>query len=166
MAVDMSQMQGLRSAAMVPPLLALFAGGGEDGDGANQGNFGQDVLMKAPTSERHGLLEGHLIQLVAKVLRIDQSRLGAQQPLNSLGIDSIMAVELQNYIKGSLGLSPSIADLLKGVSVADLTAQFLPEFQDEDAAVADILADVEDLSDEELAALLADELLAEPEAQD
>ncbi|GIV97567.1 MAG: polyketide synthase [Herpetosiphonaceae bacterium] len=161
MSFDVQQLQAMRTASMVPPLLTLLADSAEEGapSGIQQGSYVQEVLLKAPAAERPAILEAHLLGLVARVLRIDQSRLTPHQPLNSLGIDSIMAVELQNYIKGSLGLTPSIANLLQGATVAQLAAQFLPELEAEDEQIAELLAEAENLPEEELEALLADELL-------
>jgi len=142
-----------------PPLLSdLLAVEARDTDSAaGKSSFVTEVLLVAPLEEHRGLLETHLQTLAAAVMRLDRERLPVAQPLNTLGIDSIMAVELQSKIQGSLGVAISVADLLRGLSVADLAGQFLPQLQVADPAdeeVAELLAETETLSDAELEALL------------
>ncbi len=159
-AIDWQQLGQATPAGMQPPLLSdllateAAAAGAEAGSGAN---FATEVLLVAPPEERLTLLETHLQTLTAGVMRLDRERLPVQQPLNALGIDSIMAVELKSKIEGSLGVTVSVADLLRGLSVADLAAQFLPQLQatvPADAEVAELLAETGELSDTELEALL------------
>jgi acyl carrier protein len=99
----------------------------------------------------------HHRQLVARVLRLDPSRLAADQPFNALGLDSIMAVELRNRIEGSLGTGPTVVELLQGASLASLAAALLPRLAVDETAGGDLEAladDLEALSDQEIHALL------------
>ncbi len=133
--------------------------GGTGVESMSKTDFLEKVWGQATPEEQPRLLETHLVELVAHVLHLDRSRLDAHQPLNTLGIDSIMAVELSNKISGSLGVSVSIADLLRGLSIADLVEKLLPELA-EDAEVTELLAEAEQLSDQDLEALLSEERVA------
>jgi acyl carrier protein len=107
--------------------------------------------------ERRAALTDHLRELVARVLRLDPSRLAADQPFNALGLDSIMAVELRNRIEGSLGTGPTVVELLQGASLASRAAALLPRLAVDESAGGDLEAladDLEALSDQEIHALL------------
>src|SRR5207244_8964479 len=54
-----------------------------------------DALRAIKQEERQALLESYLQKQVARVLRIAPSRLDWQQPLSTLGLDSLMVIELQ-----------------------------------------------------------------------
>ncbi len=132
--------------------------GGAETDQGGAAVFVQEVLLTAPPDERLALLESKLQGMAAESLHLDRSRLDVHQPLNALGIDSIMALELRGRVKDGLGLPISVADLLRGLSVADMAEQFLPQLEaageEEDAELAEIMAEVESLSEAELQALL------------
>ena len=88
----------------------------------------------------------------------------AHQPLNRLGIDFLMAVELKNRVEADLETSVPVTALLQGPSLSQLATQLLEGL---DAPAADatlapeeaedgIEAQVEGLTDEEVDALLRD----------
>ncbi len=89
---------------------------------ASGGTLAQELAAIADPAERQGRIADYLRRTVAGALRLDQSQLDPQQPLNTLGIDSIMAVELKNAVEGALGAVVPIVEWLKGASVADLAA--------------------------------------------
>jgi acyl carrier protein len=65
------------------------------------------LLAAEPGRPRRLLLESHLREQVAQVLRLSPSRIESHQPLKSFGLDSLMAVELRNRLEASLGVSLS-----------------------------------------------------------
>jgi acyl transferase domain-containing protein/NADPH:quinone reductase-like Zn-dependent oxidoreductase/acyl carrier protein len=65
----------------------------------------RQALLGAPIGERLPLLEAHLQEQVARVLRMATSRVDRGTPLRSLGLDSLMAIELRNRLEDSLGLT-------------------------------------------------------------
>jgi amino acid adenylation domain-containing protein len=94
----------------------------------------KDALLAAEPDERRRLVEGYLRNQVAHALKLPDSRLDSEQPLNMLGLDSLMAVELRNGIEGDLGMTIPIIAFLQGPSVADLSTQLLDQLQEGDAA--------------------------------
>jgi acyl transferase domain-containing protein len=94
------------------------------------------ALASAAPAERATRLREHIRHQVADVLGLDSSAvLKDDQPLTELGIDSLMAVELSNRLKTSLGqsLAPTLA--FEFPTLGGLTAHLL-ERVDGDAAAA------------------------------
>jgi len=140
----------------------------------------RETLAAAESEARKGLLEAHLRELIAEVLQVPVSRLEPKTPLGSLGIDSLLSLEIRNRIEGSLGLSLA-ASLIwshptpSALAVYLLTRLELPASVEAGATVTSTGAgdaspappssrdaveveQVADLSREELQRLLDDEL--------
>ncbi|UQA61058.1 type I polyketide synthase [Polyangium aurulentum] len=65
------------------------------------------ALRAAPHGERRELIEAHIAAELGRVLRMDASRVDPRATLSSLGMDSLMGLELRNRLEGSLGLQLS-----------------------------------------------------------
>ncbi|QDL09624.1 AMP-dependent synthetase [Brasilonema octagenarum UFV-E1] len=63
------------------------------------------ALLDTSPEKRQGLLKSHLQNLISKILTVDPSQLDWQQPLTSMGLDSLMVIELTNLLEQSLGCS-------------------------------------------------------------
>ena len=81
----------------------------------------QAMLAEAP-EQRLALLERHLFELVSRVLRIPTSRLERTAALGSIGLDSLMALELRNLLEDSLGMSFPVTLIWNHQSIAALAA--------------------------------------------
>jgi acyl transferase domain-containing protein/acyl carrier protein len=110
------------------------------------------ILLMAP-AERTVCIESCVQAATAHVLRVDAGRVSTDDSLSSLGMDSIMAVELKNRIARLLGVQVSIVELLKGCTLAEVARQIERDIAD--ASVADLLSKVEQLSPEETRTMLA-----------
>jgi acyl transferase domain-containing protein/acyl carrier protein len=64
-------------------------------------------LARAGAAERHQLLEGVVRDGVAKVLKIAPARVDVRRTLGSMGLSSLMAMELRNRLEATLGRSLS-----------------------------------------------------------
>lgn len=93
----------------------------------NKENLTQEALLDTAAQDRQPRLESYFQECVAQVLKIPPSQLNLQQPLTSLGLDSLMAVELQHGIETDLGLVLPITKFLQGDSIAQLAIAILNE---------------------------------------
>ncbi|MEO1083007.1 MAG: KR domain-containing protein, partial [Acidobacteriota bacterium] len=128
-----------RNLSVVPKMLEpLFEAASEE-DGANDRLAGaddegsvDDILAAAP-AERPALLTERLRELIAGVLRLDARELDPEQSLSSLGIDSILTVELQSRIESTTGIRIGLPKLMQGPSVIDLGELVLAQLPTDDA---------------------------------
>jgi phthiocerol/phenolphthiocerol synthesis type-I polyketide synthase C len=79
-----------------------------------------DALRRAGRQERQRALQSYLRDQVARKLDLTPSRLDIQLPLNQLGVDSLIAVELRAQIEHDLGIVVPVVQLLDGPSVSSL----------------------------------------------
>jgi len=102
----------------------------EETEGAEEslsgGSSVRQQLIAAGAAERVELMQTHLAAQVARVLGADLEKLDVDRPLTELGLDSLMAVELRNWIEGDLRLSLPTVELMRGPTVAQL-AEILVE---------------------------------------
>ena len=175
--VDWRQYRQFYSVVSESPLLSQLAS--EETDVQTQaGHPGEkrDTLLAAEPAARPGLLQSYLSDQVARVLGLSASRLDVEQPLSNLGLDSLMAVELKNRIAVDLGVNVPMVKFLQGPSVVQAATQILDqltaelssssaqlasvtqsqkEYEDGDAN-GQLLAKLDQLSDEEVNSLLTD----------
>jgi phthiocerol/phenolphthiocerol synthesis type-I polyketide synthase D len=59
------------------------------------------------------------------VMGFDDADLPADRPIVHLGLDSLMAVRIKNAIQADLGVALPVADLLQGLSAAELETEVL-----------------------------------------
>ncbi|AUX47811.1 6-deoxyerythronolide-B synthase [Sorangium cellulosum] len=78
------------------------------------------ALSGARPDDRAGILEQHLREQLGGTLRQDPSRIQRRAPFRSLGLDSLMAIELRNRLESSTGLRLSAALLFTYSDVASL----------------------------------------------
>ncbi|HEX9840752.1 MAG TPA: amino acid adenylation domain-containing protein [Anaerolineales bacterium] len=85
----------------------------------------QATLLATEPTERQRVLEDFLQRRAARILGMDPGRLGIHQPLDTMGLDSLMAIELRNSLESELGVKLSVASLLRGPTVSGLAAEAL-----------------------------------------
>jgi acyl transferase domain-containing protein len=78
------------------------------------------LVLAAGPAERHALVESHLRREVARVLGFSPGRLDVSQPLSTMGIDSLMAVDLKQRIEADLQISVPLIKVIEGPCVTDL----------------------------------------------
>ncbi|CQD09704.1 Beta-ketoacyl synthase [Mycobacterium europaeum] len=108
-----------------PPLLAELGVARpdekpRDGDAPGPGSGLRDALWEAVPEQRRRLLESYLCELAAGKLGLSPSTLDIQAPLGSLGVDSLITLELRMQVERDLGVVVPVSRLMKGPSVADL----------------------------------------------
>jgi acyl carrier protein len=128
-------------------------------------------LKQQPASDRLPLLIAYIQDEVAKVLRLEPSKLLLEQGFFDMGMDSLMAVELKNRLEVSLGVSlpvtltfefPTIKDLAEYLA-KEVMGWELPAFDDtklpkKEDERTEALSEVEQLSDDGVEASIAEEL--------
>lgn len=66
-------------------------------------------------------LDAYLRRGLARVLRLPApAQIDEHAPLTSLGLDSLMALELRNRVEAETGAAPAVVELLRGISLARL----------------------------------------------
>jgi acyl carrier protein len=97
-------------------------------------------------------MENATAEALAKVLKLSVEKVDKSRGINFLGIDSLMAVELGRAIQARFGVEVSTMELLSGPTVIQLAAMLLEKV----VATGALASDLEDMSEEELDALLAE----------
>jgi acyl-CoA synthetase (AMP-forming)/AMP-acid ligase II/acyl carrier protein len=95
---------------------------------AKEESFIRKVLLALKPYERPAVLEVYLKEKVAAALNIAPSMLRPRRPLTSLGIDSLMAVELKNRVESDLGAALPATIFLQGHNFSQLAEQISNQF--------------------------------------
>ena len=134
----------------------------------------RSAIINAAPADRARLLQSYVSEQVARVLGLSPAQLDIEQPLTNLGLDSLMAVELKNRISVDLGVNVPMVKFLQGFSVAQAATQLLDQLtaeadsptdtrpvantRDNDAINEDLLANIDELSEEQVNSMLAEML--------
>ena len=87
--------------------------------------FESDDLEAEDASERIHATQSSIAKMVAVLLKISFSKIDVHDPLNTMGIDSLMAVELKTVIEEDFGIEIPVEALFMGASIADLAEHVL-----------------------------------------
>jgi acyl transferase domain-containing protein len=82
----------------------------------------QSLLQAAPEARRE-VISLQLRQFVSRVFRLAESDFDVEDPLHTLGLDSLMAVDMYQRIKRGLCVELPLGELLEGPSIAVLSAR-------------------------------------------
>jgi acyl transferase domain-containing protein/acyl carrier protein len=85
------------------------------------------ALDAAAPAERPRLLEAHVCEQLARVLRMEPHQIERLAPFKSLGVDSLLSLEARNRIEASLGLKLSATLLFTYSNVALLAEHLLQQ---------------------------------------
>jgi myxalamid-type polyketide synthase MxaB len=150
---------------LATPFLENFTQAAVSGSESKQPVFIQE-LLEVPSNERRKLMVDHVRAQLAQVLGMNSNpKIGLRDRLFDLGIDSLMAVELRNRLKSSLGLAlrttivfdyPTIEALVDYFSQDVLSELFADTGQEGEGA--DFSAELQALSESEAEALLLQEI--------
>lgn len=114
-----------------PPLFSEFAHQvGQQVEGEQPQALQLEILRQSEESspgDRHELLIAYLQEQVAKALGLSASPLDVQQPLNDMGLDSLMALDLKNRVKTDLLVDVPVVKFMEGFSVASLAVQVIKQ---------------------------------------
>jgi aryl carrier-like protein len=109
-------------------LLRREAEGPGQESSAAEGPGIHQAFIKAAAGDRAALLESALSEQVAKILGASVSKLDREKPLTEHGFDSLMAVELRNWVDGNLKITLPTMEIMRGPSIRQLTQRLIEIF--------------------------------------
>jgi acyl carrier protein len=136
-------------------------------DDADTAGDRHGALCRLDRETRHTRVKGILAQLLSEILRLPPEKIDPGLSLLNMGIDSLMAMEMQVAIDKRIGLKFSVLELMKGNSMSELAQQLADLLTQETATpaaseteteavelsiptTADMLARIDQLSDDEI----------------
>jgi NADPH:quinone reductase-like Zn-dependent oxidoreductase/acyl carrier protein len=165
--------QSYRGLQENPLLQHVFASGAETEKSAGVSSDWRNRIEAADREERLPLIEQALREIVGQVLRVKPDSLRVEQPLTDLGLDSLMAVEMETLIESTIGVALPPASLLQARTLAQLATRIddhlgdgaaeapatrpAPPARAEPETCAGDELDLEALSDEEIGGLFDEE---------
>jgi acyl carrier protein len=172
MSFNLRQWREFYPAAAAMPLLSVLAADQPASEASRATGAMRATLAGLPAGQRRPALEAHLRAQIAEVMQLDPAQLASATPLGSLGLDSLMGLEIRNRLERSLGLTLSAALVWTYPTLTALTtflAEALELPADAGAAPSPIdsktgreseaaRAAVAELSDEEAERMLLQEL--------
>ncbi len=151
----------------------------------NKSNGNKNILNKIKQLEiekQKPFFINYLQELGSKVMGLQPSEIDPNKPMNQIGLDSLMAVELKNKVKIDIGIDINVVKFMEGISMDALATEFVTELnnnngndsvtvaeinnvdilvnQENEIAknaldqVTDVLVNVDNLTEEELDKLL------------
>jgi phthiocerol/phenolphthiocerol synthesis type-I polyketide synthase C len=121
--LDLEQWRRFYPAAAASPFfdsLRASDEGQEASSGPREAGLTRTDLLSATAADRDATLQRYLRQHVSRILGLIPADLVFDRPLNKLGLDSLMAVELRNRVESDLGISVPVVSLLQGPTVIEL----------------------------------------------
>ena len=99
-----------------------------------KGNLSREQLIAALPEKHQAMLETYLIEVLAKALKLPESKLNPQQTLTSL-VDSLIIFELKTQIESDLQVSVPTIKFFEATNIAELATSVL-ELLDLNSTVA------------------------------
>ena len=132
------------------------------------------VLKESPKENHKQLLEGYFQNLISQIMGLEPEDLDIDQPLNTFGMDSLMAIELKNKVNIELGADLNLVRYMEEINIIKLSEELeeqLPNIfnkmnsaesdadnmnvmKTEEDKARDLLENIDNLTEEELEQLL------------
>ena len=149
-------------------LIAKWEAIPEDLKPSGKNNFLERFNASHVKEERQQLILQEVSKILAEVMRIKINNLDVKQSFATLGLDSLMAVELKNSIRQQTGIDINITRFLDGINLVELCDGLYEELEEQsqqsvaDKGLTDItpemaltmLENIDDYSEEEVDLLL------------
>ena len=94
----------------------------------------KERLKRADAAAQPALLQQYLTEQLGRILRLPAPKLAPQSTLTSLGMDSLMALELRNQLSADLQITVPIPILLEGASIMDVASFILTQMMERNRA--------------------------------
>src|SRR5262249_46516105 len=75
------------------------------------GHGKREQLLSMPLAERSNALQDYMCGYLSKILKMPAATVPKDQPLNNMGLDSLIAMEFEDSLHTELGTTIPIADL-------------------------------------------------------
>ena len=153
--IDWPTWAGMVPASGGSPRFAEVVASGSD-DPSDHPLFQQ--LSELAEEDRTDVLNYLLIEQIAETLRIPADKLEPTDSINDLGMDSLMAVELQTLIRLNMGVELSALEMMKGENIGQMGAMIMGKMNlgssegAPEPSASEV--DVDQMSDEEVEKLL------------
>jgi NADPH:quinone reductase-like Zn-dependent oxidoreductase/acyl carrier protein len=118
--------------ARVPGRFASLSGVSGAQDGRSISTSGARAVLDADDATLPSALETYLRDQLARAMGASPARIDMQRPLVSLGIDSLIAVDVRNRISADLGINLPISAFMQGASVGSLASFVIERFRESD----------------------------------
>jgi len=111
--------------------------------------------------EKCAVIMDFFAEIIAETVHAKKENVVLDEPISSVGVDSIIAAEIRNKINKKCGINISIVDILGGISISDLAKKYFNDINDlviqeeSEEELEELLSRLENLSEEEAALLLA-----------
>ena len=139
--IDWAAWRQAHPAAAMSPLFSSLLPPAGAAETAGPVGLSRESLLAAGPEERIALLERHLRERIAHVLRVAPDALDVREPLGERGLDSLGAVEVANWVERSLGVVLPMVHLVGGASIAELAVRILERLGEAPAAPVAVLTD-------------------------
>ncbi|MBL8197131.1 MAG: acyltransferase domain-containing protein [Blastocatellia bacterium] len=99
----------------------------------------KEILIKESSLEENYTqksIEELISQEIAKVLGYSASKLDVDHPINSMGLDSLLALEVKKRIEGKLNTPVPVMAILQGSSIAELANLLLEPLKEKQNAIS------------------------------
>jgi acyl carrier protein len=157
--------QSFRGMQENPLVENIYAAGVEVQESSGGSSDWKGRINSASAEERDGVIGQAVRDVVGTVLRVKPDSLRDDQPLTDLGLDSLMGVEIETMIEGSIGVALPPTSLMRARTIgqiASLISEHLGGASEPTAKVAAPVeptpsaeVDVDSLSDDEIDQLLS-----------
>ncbi len=88
-------------------------------------------LLSMPLKERSEAVQEYMCGYLSKILKMPAATVPRDQPLNNMGLDSLIAMEFEDGLHTELGTTIPIAELLRGPSILELSDIILSQLNDD-----------------------------------
>jgi aryl carrier-like protein len=105
------------------PFTHLFQMGGEEGSHFEDSSAGLEPGLRAAAGvdEAAGLIYDSLVGKISKILAVSKEDIDENKPLNSYGVDSLVAMEVRNWFMKEANADVAVFEIIGGSSLRQLS---------------------------------------------
>jgi acyl transferase domain-containing protein/acyl carrier protein len=124
MDMDWARWGQINPAAAAIPSLAYVVGAKSSGKNAEASKI-RAALLSVDESDRAEMLALMIVELVAETMHKPANKIDIHMPLSDMGIDSLMAVELQYGVSTKFGIDIPVLELVRSGCILELAGNLL-----------------------------------------